>query len=155
MVDFHFKEENAMAIYQVMHDGICIIAREWAEQEGHLQDWEKAIGTSPWIVTDFVSGSLLIFSSNFDYWGYDERHLKNKLPYLNKIKVLEIPDTSTAVAAIGTNKIDILDSLSCVDAKNLINRKKNIQVASIPASASANDFKCDAKPFSDIKIRKA
>jgi len=42
--------------------------------------------------------------------GYDERHPQNKLPYVDKVTYLVIPDQSTALAAFRTGKIDDYES---------------------------------------------
>jgi len=49
-----------------------------------MNNWHNAVGTGPYFVSDFVSGSSGTFTRNPNYWGYDERYPKNQLPYINK-----------------------------------------------------------------------
>lgn len=53
---------------------------------GPLTDWKNVVGSSPWVLTDFVNGSKMEFSRNPDYWGYDERYPKTD--YLMLINLL-------------------------------------------------------------------
>ena len=56
---------------------------EAVKQWGNLNDWHHAIGTGPFILTDFVAGSSATMVKNPNYWGYDERYPQNKLPYID------------------------------------------------------------------------
>jgi ABC-type transport system substrate-binding protein len=74
--------------------------REVIEQYGDMSDWRNAVGTGPWIVDDVIATSSIKFVRNPDYWGYDERHPDNKLPYADSLTVVNIPDVSTRLAAL-------------------------------------------------------
>ena len=41
---------------------------------GNLNNWHDAIGTGPFILTDFVDNSEATMIKNPNYWGYDERY---------------------------------------------------------------------------------
>jgi len=49
---------------------------------------------------------------NPDYWGYDARYPQNKLPYVDKLKVLIITNEDEALEAMRTGKLDAMDSIS-------------------------------------------
>lgn len=53
---------------------------------------------------EFISGSSLTFSRNPKYYGYDERHPDNRLPYMDSIKFVAIADMATAIAALRTGR---------------------------------------------------
>ena len=59
---------------------------EAVKQWGDLTDWHHAIGTGPFILTDFVGGSSATLVKNPNYWGYDERYPQNQLPYVDSVK---------------------------------------------------------------------
>ena len=103
-VEFRFKQANAFNIYDIIMPsrttGI-ITPREWAEQ-GDLNNWRNAVGTGPWILTDVMEGTYFNYSRNPNYWGYDERHPENQLPYLDEFRVVQIADMSAALAALRT-----------------------------------------------------
>ena len=79
---------------------------------GDVSDWHQAIGTGSFILKDFVPGSSATLVKNPNYWGYDERYPQNKLPYIDTVKYLIIPDDDTALAAMRAGKIDVIDHVS-------------------------------------------
>ena len=133
-----------------------VVAPEAVNLWGDVNDWHHAIGTGPFILTDFVSGSALTLVKNPNYWGYDGRYPQNRLPYIDTLKVLIIPDKATTLAAIRAGKIDVVDGMSFIDAQNMKKTNPEIVQVTVPASYAATvDVRNDTKPFSDIKVRKA
>ena len=124
-------------------------------EPGGLKDWENAVGTSPWVLTDYVASTSMEYSKNSNYWGYDERYPQNKLPYMDTFKLLVIPDTQTGLAALRTSKIDFMDGISLTDAKNLATSNPQLVQVQAPAIGSSVLLRCDSVPFKDIKVRKA
>ena len=123
---------------------------------GDLNDWHHAIGTGPFILQDFVSGSSATMVKNPNYWGYDERYPKNQLPYVNKLQILIIPETPTAIAGIRTGKIDAMDNILFSDAQQIL--KTNPEILQVPYplnTALTVGPKNDVKPFSDVRVRQA
>ena len=148
----------------------CIEAPEWVTLGGSsvaqstttsantaspLQDWHNSVGTGAWMVSDFIRGSSLTYSKNPDYWGYDERYPKNKLPYADSLKVLIIADASTRLAAMRTAKIDTMNDVPQEQLDSLIATNPDIQYTAIPGGASGVTFRVDKAPFTDIRVRTA
>jgi len=52
------------------------------------------------MMSDFVDSSAARLVRNPNYWGYDERHPGNKLPYVDNLVYLVIPNSATALAAM-------------------------------------------------------
>jgi peptide/nickel transport system substrate-binding protein len=167
-VAFKLKSPSMLALYQIFDTGNvnAIEAPELArmtnvgnvgESAYGLNDWHNVVGTSPWMLEDYVSGSAITFNKNPDYWGYDERHPDNKLPYIDTMKVLIIPDTSTALAAVRTGKVDYTDSsgVTWQQASSLAQTNPDIQQSTVPAYGPSIDFRVDKEPFTDINVRKA
>ncbi len=77
-----------------------IVPKEVVDLYGNMEDWHHAVGTGPFILQDYVSGSSVEFIKNPDYWGFDSRYPKNQLPYVDKVKVLILPDDATTLAAL-------------------------------------------------------
>jgi peptide/nickel transport system substrate-binding protein len=73
---------------------------------GNLLDWHNECGTGPYMVSDAVTDSSATFVRNPDYWRTDPFFPDNHLPYISKLIFLDIPDNSTALAALRTHKID-------------------------------------------------
>ena len=123
---------------------------------GNVTDWHHAIGTGPFILQDFVSDSSATLVKNPDYWGYDERYPQNQLPYIDKLQYLIIPDDATALAALRSGKIDILDGVSLQTSQSI--KKTNPEILDIPQLFSdcyTVDPRVDVKPFNDIRVREA
>ena len=66
------------------------------------------VGTGPLRLTEVVEGSSITWEKNPNYWGYDEKFPKNRLPYIDEYRSLHIPDISTRLAGLRTGKIDMM-----------------------------------------------
>ena len=121
-----------------------------------MSSWHDAIGTGPFILTDFVDNSSATFVSNPNYFGHDERYPQNKLPYVNSLKILVISDASTALAALRTGKIDAMGNIAVSDAQSLDKTNPNLVKIGVPSSYSNSiDPKGGVAPFTDIRVREA
>jgi len=120
-----------------------------------LEDWHNAVGTGAWILTDYVSNSSLTYSKNPDYWGYDERYPKNKLPYADTIKKLLIADDTTKLAALRTGKLDRWDNVTQINYKAATESNSEIKYLQNTPPVFGVTFRVDKVPFTDIRVRKA
>ena len=72
-VDFHWSSGNVENILETQLDqGTAVqdyVAPEAVQQWGNLNDWHHAMGTGPFILTDFVDSSSATFVNNPNYWG--------------------------------------------------------------------------------------
>jgi peptide/nickel transport system substrate-binding protein len=107
------------------------------------------------MLTDFVKGSSLTYVKNPNYWGYDERHPQNRLPYVDGVKVLAIADPSTAISALRTGRIDMLAGLDWRQADTLQKTDPKINSHAGPLGGPSVGMRVDKSPFTDIKVRKA
>lgn len=127
---------------------------EIVQQNGNTNNWHQAIGTGPFILTDFVSGASVTMVRNPNYWGYDERYPQNKLPYVNEEQVLVIPNQATALAAVRTGKIDIMGGLSLIQSQQLKQTSPQItQIFEPPATALTVDMRNDLSPYNNLNVR--
>jgi peptide/nickel transport system substrate-binding protein len=133
----------------------AIVAREAVEKWGDVNNWQRQIGTGPFICKDYVSGSSVTAVRNPNYWGYDPLYPKNQLPYLDEIKVLIMPDNATAYAALRAGKIDLLDNVDWQQSLSLLKTNPGLQKRSWAQNAWSILMHVDTKPFDDIRVRKA
>jgi ABC-type transport system substrate-binding protein len=159
-VKFKWTTPNPELILETLQSAQATSAhlcnREAVEKFGDLNDWHHAIGTGPFILKDFVSGSSAAMVKNPNYWGYDERYPKNKLPYIDQLKILIIPDDATALAGIRTGKIDGMDRNTLAQVQSIQKSNPEILQLSIPPSyAGTVDPRNDKAPYNDIRVRKA
>jgi peptide/nickel transport system substrate-binding protein len=122
---------------------------------GPLNDWKNAVGLGPWILTNFVDGNAMNFDKNPNYWGYDERYHKNKLPYADKLTVAVIQDNTTALAALRTGKIDIMEDVQWQQASNAAKTNPELLQVQLPTSGYGMLLNLNNAPFNDINVRKA
>jgi len=126
---------------------------------GPAQDWRNAVGTGPWILTDFVSNVSATCSRNPDYWGKDERHPENSIPYYDTLRVIAIPNLDTQLSALRTRKIDIIsdprDYPAWQQVASILKTNPDMQHVWLPVDGYSLDMRCDNKPFTDINVRKA
>ena len=129
---------------------------EVIKQYGHMQDWKTAVGTGPYMLTDRVEDSSLTYTKNPNYWGYDEKFPENRLPYLDEVKFLVIPDYSTRLSALRTGKIGRLWQVSFDQAQPILNTNPELLWSTAP-TGSAYNFAMDVRkpPFEDIRVRHA
>ena len=135
--------------------GNAIICKEVIEQFGDMRNWENAVSTGPWILQDYVVGSSLTFARNPNYWGYDERHPENQLPYADYLKFHIIPDDAAAMTALRPGKIDLLEDLNWEQAQSLLKTNPELVSSVRPINGLSLDLRCDTPPFNDIRVRKA
>ena len=158
-VAFKWKTSNPELILEAIQaatNGAHIAAPEPVQQWGDVSDWHHAMGTGPFILTDFVPGSSATLVKNPNYWGYDERYPQNRLPYVDTLKFLVIPDQSTALSAMRTGKIDAISGISLQQAQTMQKTNPEILQKAIPWVAGQTlDPRNDVKPFNDIRVRKA
>lgn len=161
-VVFKLKRPNAIGIFQLLD----LSAQNLIENPeavklagGKVKNWQNVVGTGPWIITDFVAGTALTLSRNPNYWGFDERHPENRLPYADSIKVLQIPDLSTQLAALRSGKLDYVGhyrgGIDWQRAKTLAKSNPELKQIEMPISGGALTLRVDRKPFDDIRVRKA
>jgi peptide/nickel transport system substrate-binding protein len=135
---------------------LAIVAREAVEKWGDVNDWHHAIGTGPFILDDFVAGSSATLVRNPNYWGHDERHPQNQLPYVDKAGFLVLPDKNETIKAFLAGKVDVLEGISVEQVHTIQKTHPEIVKIRVPgASAITIDPRNDLPPFSDIRVRKA
>ncbi len=131
---------------------------EVVEKYGNMLDWKVSVGTGPFMLTDFVTGSTATFVRNPNYWMKDPigPGKGNQLPYLDGMKFFIIPDRSTMNAALRTAKIDQLSLVELDDARSLKQTAPELMVVTVGgAGASKAAMRQDTAPFNDIRVRRA
>jgi peptide/nickel transport system substrate-binding protein len=158
-VVFKLRITNPETIMESLHgmgQDPCLENPDAVKQWGDLNDWHHAVGTGPFNLKDFVSDSHATLVKNPDYWGYDERHPRNKLPYVNTLKYLIIPDDAEALEALRAGKIDLLMGVSSLNAREIQKSNPEIVLVPMPRPQALTLQPANNKPpFNDIRVRKA
>jgi peptide/nickel transport system substrate-binding protein len=155
-VVFQFNTPNVEFILESMEavGEDPIAAPDAVTQWGNLNDWHHAIGTGPFILTDYVGGSSVSFVKNPNYWGYDDRYPQNQLPYVNAVKILVIPDLATGLAAVRTGKIDVMENIGLQNAQAMQKTNPGITQLTMPGTQGGTvDPRVDKAPYTKINVR--
>ena len=129
--------------------------------KGDNTKWQNNIGTGPFILNDYVDGSQATFVKNPDYWGTDPLHPKNKVPYVDKVQMLIIPDTATRLTAFRTARLDFMGvhppslMISSEDNKQLLAQYPKVRSKKRIMTQPVLTGRQDKAPFNDIKVRRA
>ena len=157
-VIFKLKEPHVGALQGLVDDETAYMyPPEVIKQHGDAKDWKVLVGTGPFELTDVVTESSATWTRNPNYWGFDEKFPENRLPYVDELRALYLPEVETLISAIRTRKVDIGHRMSGVDqAISLQQTNPEIQVFTLffrsNESFSGN---VQMKPFDDIRVRKA
>jgi len=127
---------------------------------GDMQDWRNVVGTGPFMVTDFVASSSVTLTKNPDYWEKDPvgAGKGNRLPYLDAVKMLIIPDMSTCLAALRSGKIDSARGIEPEDAASMLRSvpalKQRPFLPLFPSVVAVRIDRADL-PYKDKRVRQA
>ena len=127
---------------------------------GDMNKWQNVVGTGPFMLTDYIPGSQVTLIRNPEFWQTDPvgPGKGNKLPYLDGVKQLIIPDLSTRQAAFRTGKIDELGSVSPDDFKLFQKTTPQLEYVRVQSTGGNRlNFRVDKPnlPQYDIRVRKA
>ena len=136
------------------------IAPELYEKYGNVNEWKYSVGTGPYILTDYISGSSATLAKNTNFWETNPMGpgKGQQLPYIDTVKMLVIVDASTRLSALRTAKIDILNDVFWEDAKSLRETNPELKEQKYYAdSGLAINMRTDKKdlPYDDVKVRQA
>jgi peptide/nickel transport system substrate-binding protein len=158
-VEFKWDKLNEELILETLYGVMqrqCIENPEAVQKWGDLSDWHHAIGTGPFMLKDFNDGVSATLIKAPNYWGHDERYPENKLPYLDAINYMVIPDDNDALMAMRAGKIDIIDRVTHKQAMAMAQSNPEIlRILNPTTQAVTIQPRNDHVPFNDIKVRKA
>jgi peptide/nickel transport system substrate-binding protein len=124
------------------------------------KDWKNALGTGAFMLTDWAPMTSMTLKKNPDYWQKDPvgPGKGNKLPYIDALKILIIPDLSTREAAFRTGKIDHLTGVvteTFTEMQKSMNWKLEYKQGYGTNSQPEGREDKPNLPFKDIKVRQA
>jgi len=122
------------------------------ESLGADYGWSPS-GTGPFRVKEVITGTLVHFVRNEDYWGRDEHG--NQLPYLDEVTVRVIRDETVRAAALRTGEIDVT-YLPYKDVATF-ERDERVRIETMPGGGIALTlvFNVDKPPLDDVNVRLA
>ncbi len=105
-------------------------------------------GTGPFKLTEYVVQEKAVFKANSEYWGEG--------PYVDNLKYFDYGDDESAlVSALATNEVDGVFQVSPL-ALGTVKKMSHVTIYDkVSGLTSVARGKCDQKPFSDPRVRKA
>ena len=68
------------------------------------------------MMVEHVPDSRLVYQKNPDYFAFDEKYPENKLPYVDEVVQVIMPDSATQKAALRSGQLDVqADGVSGTD----------------------------------------
>ena len=139
-----------------------LVPPEAIEKECEVSDWRDVVGTGPFELTEVVSDVSVTWTKFPGYYGFDEKFPENRLPYVDEIRMLAMPDEATRISALRTGKIDYLgwsgDTMVTIDQANTL-KETNPEMQYIPYIYRSNGtsfaLNLNNPLFEDVRVRKA
>ncbi|MEI7925587.1 MAG: ABC transporter substrate-binding protein, partial [Chloroflexota bacterium] len=109
----------------------------------------NAIGTGPFIRSEYAQGNRAVFKKNPDYWDKDSISI-------DEMQVLVMPDTTAMAAAFRTKQIDITPTgLSPIQVEDLQKQVKDATIQKSLGNVPWIAFNTTKPPFNDVRVRQA
>ena len=131
------------------------------EPDGHIPDYRALVGTGPLMLVELIEATSMTWTKNPNYWGYDEKYPENRLPYIDELRGVVIPEETTRLAAMRSAKIDHMGyatggkiSLDVGLRLKRTNPELLLDESSY-SSASTAFFNTRKSPTNDIRVRHA
>ena len=156
-VEVKVPAESQGIIFLEIGDNLYTNPPECWEEEDGWQTWDEVIGSGPFMLTDYVSGSSLTYTKFDNYYEEDPLHPGNKWPYIDTLKFLVIPDVSSQLAALRTGGTDLAARIGFEDALDMMERCPDLQYSKLLGTPYVAAGRMDKPelPFHDLKVRQA
>lgn len=124
---------------------------------GGATNWKNLVGTGPFQLMEFTSGSSATYSKNDSYWDKDKIAGKEyKIPFVDKVVLATVRDSQTRLASFRTGSIDVLLNAGWRDLTALGPIMDKVRIERRPAIQGLFlAMRNDQKPFDDVRVRKA
>lgn len=125
-----------------------ITPKEVVDRDGDLK--KTLIGTGPFILKERVPKTSLTYEKNPDFRDRGQ-------PYLDRFRIVIIPDDAAQIAAFRAGEIDYYDTNELEAIKGILQShpKTVVHKFHIPGASFHLAFRLDQKPFSDVRVRRA
>lgn len=111
-------------------------------------DPANPVGTGPFKAQEFAPGMRSLFVANKNYWREGE-------PYVDELEIINFTDDSARVNALLSGQIDALANLPSNQVR-LIEAQPQFKIIKSETGAwNPFTMRVDAKPFDDLRVRKA
>ena len=148
-VEFETKAADAFWPFQICYV-LLASPKQW---EATGKDWakfaDKPAGTGPWKLTALKARELAEFVPNKEHWD------KARIPKLDKITLIPMPDPSARTAALLSGQVDWIEAPSPDAMKKIKSSGFEIVSNIYPHIWSWHLSRVEGSPWNDIRVRKA
>jgi peptide/nickel transport system substrate-binding protein len=128
-----------------------VVPREVVERDGDLN--QTPVGTGPFRFVSYTPQQRLVIVRSGDFWGTDETG--RRLPYLDRIEFVFIPDPVARVTALRTGAVDWIEYVPNSEVQAL-RGDRNVEVVGGPAANFRSIYINNAiAPFNNVRVRQA
>ena len=110
---------------------------------------EAAIGTGPYYLVEYQAAERFVFKANPNYWDAD------RMPHIETVTALIIPEASMNQVAIKTGEIDWFETADPAIVEALTRSDDSLTSLTVQGSFNPLYFNCNNEPFDDPNVRKA
>jgi peptide/nickel transport system substrate-binding protein len=152
-VEITLKDPSAAFLSMLANFSAPVLPQECVEEMGEEEFFNHPIGTGPFKVAEWVKSDYILFEKNPHYWrmGADGE----PLPYLDAVKMIQVPDESTRVLQVQAGDADATDEVpySMIDE---LAANPNVLMELYPATQSYYVWlNHRVPPLDDVKVRLA
>lgn len=151
-VQFTLSQPYAPFLAAVSYTSFYIVPREDVEKHGKNFNF-RPVGTGPFIVHDWQHDNKLTFRKNPEYWGRDADG--RKLPYLDGVELVVIPDNSVAFLEFKKGNIDVLSDTPNEFNEEILKNYKDLYQIRATLGTQYYGMAVTKKPFNDVRVRQA
>ncbi len=122
-------------------------------------DWRNAVGTGPFIITNYVVGSYELYERNPNW--YETATIDGEeyqLPFIDKLYFTILTDESTRIAALRTGALDMWQTISLMYQETLTKNEPDLIQSTWLAAAGTNLNMLGREEtdiFYDVDVRRA
>ena len=163
-VVFNLSRPDVEALPRILDEWVSwVYPPEVIRQHGDITDWRNLVGTGPMELTDVVEGASMKWTKAPNYWGFDEKFPQNRLPYVDEINAVILPDMAARLAALRSGKIDVLGTAGDSQIRS-IDQLKSLQEKNPEINMWTFEFRAGTgfifnnvnnPPFNDVRVRRA
>jgi peptide/nickel transport system substrate-binding protein len=136
-----------------------VVPHEVVEKYENMGDWQRSVGTGPFILKDYLHGSQAVLDRNPNYWRTDPvgPGQGNQLPYVDGVQLIIIPDLSTRQAGLRTGKIDVDTNYDYEQSATMRNTAPDLVEAEgvLGGPCIYVYMNTQRAPFDNVKVRRA
>lgn len=123
-----------------------VVSKKFVEEAGLDKMKTEAVGTGPYILSEWTPSQKLVLKRNPDYWG--------PAPYYDEIQLLPMSDDKAAEVALQAGELDF--SIISLASTDKFQNDSNFKVSVIPSTAySWIGMNVENPKLKDINVREA